>query len=515
MTVAVSGLLALTGNLPGRSGPPEAATNLAAPWEFTAPVWADALGGDETLSTDRYATLAAWADPALTGADRAALTALSGKVLRADLTGAGRDAFAGYWPPVPATGVGAAVRCSQVAPLATSPASLATVSRPAGVSGYAKILLAYSGRCGTSSYTRQAPGIAFLYAARGPRGWAPVRSWDVPNPTAPTSNPQAAAEPQEWELAEFTACGSPTVLLRDRIIVVDAFTQMCAAARADGVILEVTAAYRTRADQAALFADAVKSYGSAAEARKWVAYADASTCTSRHCSGVALNVKPNSAAIGWLTATVGCATKGAVTAATTCAAGTTPVPRMARYGFAAPLPAIPGYLEFTLPVDRAGTDSASAALSAPDCNPQGVPVPSLVAAVFRCRLAREGVTGADQDRVVAEAVVVARCESGWNAAARAFAGRFATSPNPADGRRYTQSGVFMISAELADAGWVHGGAGALEDPVANVNAAASLWLATRGWEQFGCATGTVGGFESGPVLPGYGGPALPAWAARY
>jgi hypothetical protein len=55
----------------------------------------------------------------------------------------------------------------------------------------------------------------------------------------------------------------------------------------------------------------------------------------------------------------------------------------------------------------------------------------------------------------------------------------------------------------------------LTDPVVNANAAASLWLTSRSWERWGCATGHGEVFESGPVLPAYGGADLPAWSKEY
>jgi hypothetical protein len=210
--------------------------------------------------------------------------------------------------------------------------------------------------------------------------------------------------------------------------------------------------------------------------------------------------------------TVGCVdADGDVSAGTTCPVGGSPVPRSEQYGFAATLSSDPGYLEFTLPIGS----GAGGSLGAADCDPAGVPVPDMVAAIFRCRLARDGISGAEQDTIVAQAEVISRCESGWNATAEAFGGRFASTPDPADGQLYTEQGVFMIDAATANSGWVEGGSGALQNPVANINGAASLWLATRGWEQFGCATGVTGGFEGGPVLAVYGGPPLPSWARSY
>ena len=482
--------------------------SVPAPWEYQQPAWQSTLGGDNALTATRLQQLNHFADPKLTAADRRQLTALATRIEIADLTGAGRGDLPRYWPPDPPTGKTPTPQCSSAQTLATSPADLPTPSFNPGVNQYAKVLVVLAGHCGQVDYTLTAPLVQYVYAARSGVTWQPVRDWDIPAAVA-ASSPQSAVEPASWELSTFGNCGNPQQGIRDRILVVNAFEQMCAAAHADGITLTVTDGYRTRSEQAALFATAVQQYGSVAKAKKWVAYADSTTCTSRHCSGVALDVDPSSAAVTWLTATAGCLANGVATVASSCPASATALPRMTRYGFAAPVPAIPGYLEFTLPV--ASADSTAA----PDCNPSGLSVPNMVAAIFRCRLDREAVTGAVQAQVVAEALVVSRCESNWNAAARAYAGRYATAPNPADGTLYTQTGVFMISQPLADAGWVTGGSAASADPVANINAAASLWLATRGWEQFGCATGVKTGFEAGPVLAQYGGPQLPAWSRQY
>jgi len=510
-------ILAAAGQLPlghHRATAVKAVPALPAPWEYTVPAWSAALGGDTALTAATYRSLNAYSDPHLSAADRAALSTTAAAVEKADLTGAGRATWPAYWPPAAATGKPAAVRCSDVAVLAASPAALATVSRPTGTDGYAKVLVASTGHCTGRGYTRTAPLVEYVYFAHhGDKGWMPVRDWQIPAPPESDTTAGAADEPADWQLATFT-CGAAGHLFRDRILVVDAFTQMCTTARAAGVNLQVTAAYRTRGEQAALFQTAVKQYGSVAAAKRWVAYADADVCDSRHCSGLAINVTPTASALGWLEQTAGCLVGTSVRAAASCPDDATAVPRMARYGFAEPLAQIPGYLEFTLPTATAATDPTGQ-LSPANCDPAAVPVPNQVASIFRCRLARAGVYGAAQQQVVEQALVVSRCESGWNSAALAFGGKFATVPNPADGKTYTQAGVFMISAKLAAAGWVPGGAKDRADPVANINAAASLWLATRGWEQFGCATGTTGGFETGPVLPAFGGPALPAWAAKY
>jgi LAS superfamily LD-carboxypeptidase LdcB len=68
-----------------------------------------------------------------------------------------------------------------------------------------------------------------------------------------------------------------------------------AAAAADGVELQVTSGWRSRDEQAQLFADAVRKYGSAERASHWVLPPD----RSEHVRGAAVDVGPPSGA-RWL-----------------------------------------------------------------------------------------------------------------------------------------------------------------------------------------------------------------------
>lgn len=525
-TVAACGLVALavvgaTGGLPtpeGNDTRPQIPA-APAPWDYTTTAWDQALGGDDILTADDYRTLDDIRDPDLDGHDPA-VRALARATALADLTGTGQDrvndlvpdGIAPYWPdPAGST----PVQCTDVDLLAVAPADLPVTGPDTATLGmftrYAKTLVAFTGRCADQVYDEAAPGLRYVYAGLGEDGWVPLRYWQVPAPTELDALP-GATEPYAWELAELDAECTAGVVVRARIAVAEAFGQMCRAAHADGVPLVAVSGYRTRAEQAALYAEAVEYYGSPDAAGKHVAYADERVCTSKHCSGLAVNVQAAGLVLDWLGRTVGCISPdGAVTEATTCPPGSTPVPNRARWGFAAPISTSPGYLEFTVPL----ASDKDSSLGTANCAPAGVPVANQVAAIFRCRLAREGIVGEQADTVVAEALVVSRCESGWNPTAAAFGGRFATTAHPVTGRTYTHRGVFMIPADVAEAGWVTGGSAALTDPVANINAAASLWLTTRSWDQFGCATGAPSGFQAGPVLPQHGGPALPDWAFSY
>lgn len=489
----------------------EGAAPVAAPWEFSVGQWDAALGGDTAPTSATFAALSS-AHPGLSSADAGQLRALAVAVVTADLTGTDRSAWPGYWPPPATTTTRPAVQCSSVAALAASPAALPVAEGQPGSNGtYAKVLVALKGSCGTARHTLADPRVEYVFASRSANGWAPVRMWDVPAAVDHDSS-QAQNEPQDWQLKTLGPCGViDGDRYRARTAVADAFEAMCAAARKDNVVLVLEAGYRTRAEQAALFERAVKYYGTQEKARLWVAYADERSCESKACAGLSVGVEPDHAATSWLRTVVACSAGGSTSRlerGSSCPAGATPVLRSQLYGFAAPVERIPGYLEFVLPLGDGDGPPA-------DCAPQGVPVPDVVASVFRCRLAQAGIAGKAADTVVAEALVVSKCSSGWNASAQLFAGRYARQPNPADGRVYSERGVFALRGELADAGWVKGGRAKLSDPVANVNAAASLWLASRGWEQFPCAVGSDPQLKVAASLPQYGGPALPEWATQY
>ncbi|GAA2113758.1 M15 family metallopeptidase [Nocardioides bigeumensis] len=74
-----------------------------------------------------------------------------------------------------------------------------------------------------------------------------------------------------------------------------ALRRAASAAARDGIELRVNSGWRSRAYQAQLFRDAVTTYGSEAEAARWVATAD----TSSHVTGDAVDVGPY-AASEWL-----------------------------------------------------------------------------------------------------------------------------------------------------------------------------------------------------------------------
>jgi len=154
-----------------------------------------------------------------------------------------------------------------------------------------------------------------------------------------------------------------------------------------------------------------------------------------------------------------------------------------------------------------------------DAGPADADVPTMVAAIFDCRLTEAGVDEAHVDKWTAEALVVAECESLFEADAVVFDGRYLDTPHP-NGNRYSAAGVFQFIRATADK-WIEGGYANVKDARLNIDAAARLFIHNRnagllGWDDWACAA-AHDGFKVGSVLPGWpGGPAeLPAWVHEY
>lgn len=150
----------------------------------------------------------------------------------------------------------------------------------------------------------------------------------------------------------------------------------------------------------------------------------------------------------------------------------------------------------------------------------GGPIPDVVAAIFRCHLRRAGFSEQAVGQTVAEAVVVAHCESRFDPKIVVFGGRYVDRPHPRTGYRYTAAGVFQFIRATAER-WIDGGYTHVRNPRANIDAAARLYLHNRasglaGWEDWACAAANDG-FKRGSVLPNWpGGPeAMPEWSWEF
>ena len=476
------------------------------PTQFTSAWWTTNLGGDLPFGPTQIASLNDRSQSDLAPGPARAAATLATRIATAQVTGQGRSSYPDYF----ASGQDPAT-CTSIQVLAAAPLALpvrVAPTAPINTAGWSKTAVAYHATCSGEAATPPTDlQVTYVYAQWTGTGWTPTPSYLVPGAAA--IDPPASPTPPAWDLTHFTTCGDPAnAQFQDLIIVVDAFEAACTAAAAHGVHLRLASALRTPAAQAALFAQAVRVYGSVARARQWVEPATATSCASKHCSGTALDlVDTNAAGLTYLHAIVGCVTTAGYAAGPgPCPAGTTAVQRLQRYGFATPAAHIPAYLVFVLPT----TTPATLNLCTPS---EALPVPQIVASVFRCRLLAAGVPAADTQVQVSSALVVSRCESQWNTGAKAFGGAWSQTPNPTTGKTYTNAGLFLWSNDQATR-YLPGGPGSLGDPVASANGAASLWLATRSWASYGCATGH-GVFDTGPVLPQYGGPPLPGWALSF
>jgi hypothetical protein len=473
-------------------------TVVASPAAFEPAWWVSAVGVDTPITQAELNDLNTEANSDLAGPYYATLKTLGEKAAVATVEGTGRSSFGTYFKD------SAPALCHGVRILAVSPVVL-PVAQTAGTNttNWAKILVAYEGACSGSPLGASDVQVMFLYAHLT-LSWHLTHEYQIPG--SQDSDPAANDSPASWQMTHFSSCtGSGGVSQEDLIVVVDAFDEMCQAASAAGVSLQVTAGWRSAAQQAALFQEAVKAYGSVAKAKQYVAYATPTSCTSLHCAGVAVDVNLTTKTLDWLYDVVGCITAGGRVeiGPTSCTSGEGPVLRMERYGFEAPAAQVPEYLVYILPTSSSTQNCDPAASS---------PVPVMVAEIWRCVLAENGVSSATAKPVVAQAEVVSLCESSWNAQAIAYGGKYATTPDPITGSTVTNEGVFMLtSSEMAQYG-ISGSSGT--DAVANITAAAQLWSATKSFVAFGCATGH-GGFGSGPVLPQYGGPPVPDWAYTY
>lgn len=314
--------------------------------------------------------------------------------------------------------------------------------------------------------------------------------------------------PEEWELDNFSTCGQASnARYQARIEVVAAWEVMCRDAEADGVKLGIVSAYRSIEHQTRLWNQKLKETGGDEKAAaKWVARPG----RSQHNRGLAIDTNvmtgaPNVKA--WMHARVGCYRPPdnlRMGMDISCTSNERVVKRVQLYGFIFPMDHEPWHIELGIQVN------ATASGGITSCNPSpGISVPEMIGAIWRCRLGDAGITGGEQARVVAEAVMVAQCESGWKPTAFIHGGKYANTPNPVDGLYYTARGVFQFIRVSGD-NWIEGGWANADDPVANIDAAARYYLYERGQGREGW-----GPWSCRRVLPQYGGKALPEWAYQY
>jgi hypothetical protein len=400
----------------------------------------------DTLSAEQVAALN---DPSLIDiTDAEQLSSVVRAWVVADRQGTGREQFPGWWPTAEPLGE----VCATAVPEVISPRRLPVSG--AG-SEWAKVLVAVR-QSGCPAPLPGADGqlvVSSMYAVKSDDGWLLQRPVWVPRPDLPPVFSQLP----DWALSPIS-CGGD-VLLRTEVAA--AWDALCAAAAGEGVELTVVDGFRSAADQAERFADAVEQLGSQEAARRFVAFADESVCASRHCAGEAVDVLLTSEADGWLSAQVGCAGgAGAEVTSRVCREGERPVLTMHRYGFAAPYPQNRAHLEFVValpPVDGVADDCTVDPSTA---------VTAAVQEAWSCMLTGVGVVGDAAHATIATALAVGACGSGAG----------------------TVTG-FGASQEWVDV--LLGDGRVVDDPLVAAEASAVRWLEERtagrdGWQVFPC-----------------------------
>lgn len=116
----------------------------------------------------------------------------------------------------------------------------------------------------------------------------------VPRPDGTTTSDSAALGPEGGDLdgARVGVDAEVPAVARLDPALLDALRAASTEARDDGIVVEVTSGWRSRAYQQQLLDEAVVRYGSPQEAARWVATPD----TSAHVSGLAVDVGPTDAA---------------------------------------------------------------------------------------------------------------------------------------------------------------------------------------------------------------------------
>ncbi len=443
-------------------------------WQVSSPTWSATLGGEDAITQADLKKLDAYSfgltEPSVDSVKTlAALTALS------KLTDA-------------PTGLGEYDRPSQPVVTPRTPACKDTTllaASPVGVRYddvlWAKTMVAYSADCVDGSFTRETPGVTYEYAAFVGDQWVPAHSWETPGSVSKISDlstDPGALTPLNCQDRNYDFTARPKVSA--------AFASLCAeAAQQEQVVIPI-GGFRTPAEQADLYSEAEQAYG--AEAGNFVSYSDGDICRSAFCQGWAVAVDPE--AFQWLAKDSGCIDDaGEFSSGSECTG--TRVSNAERFGFATPNQDQPAVLSYVAPAGL-GPEFRTEA----DCTPYGMPEAAVIAAVFRCRLAQEAIPLPEREKVVKTALAVAECSSGLNPQSTVFGGQYVDVAKPGTDRKFPMGGLFGLSA--APPAWQSGDLG---DPVASATYAAKLWMASRSFADFFCATGADAALTTDGVDP--------------
>lgn len=480
VAVAAVGVAAVVVGRPA-GGPPRTDTPPADPIPVAPALWFPSEW-DTLLGTDVAPDAATWEElDQITdlGADAAAVEDEAASQMVAKLTGVGSDRFAQVFEGDPFASedpeLTLAGTCSEVTPVAVSSKLLPFGGIDSG--RWAKVAVAWSGSC--EGPGAPAPGevrVSFVYAHRGDGGWRPVRETQVPGSGWRWLTDRGPA------ITEVIAgCDNPTGE-RARPELAAAVSEMCADAVEAGLRIRVVSGWRSESDQLRLWETAVSEVGEEA-ARRWVVAPEDGRCVSRHCDGAAVDIAEDPDVLSWVAEVVGCRSDEGVSEPTpsgACPSGSVAVPRHLRYGLTRPFEHIPTHLEWGLPDEtapQAGCGERS-----------DHSVAAVIAASWRCELARAGRPAEEIRLAAAGAVAQARCASGWNPAAVASGGRFLDTPDPRTGEPDTRAGVHLLSRDQATR-FVPGGYGRVRLVGPSATGGARMWLAAdpdARWAGFVC-----------------------------
>ena len=444
-------------------------SSVTPPGGFVAESWKDVLGSDAGFDLDAVITAGQDSDVVEPAQARSVAFAAT----RADVTGQGRDGFTDYFPPLPPaeTCTDFVAHAALVADLPVDNA-LATGSDVDAL--WAKALVVWDATCPNPPATVEAgdPYVTSMYLVDRGDGWEPVREGQIPQGQVALFDP--GREVPSWALEPTAACTASPLELR--LEVAAAWENLCQAAQAAFVPLLGIDGFRTAQQQQDRFGDAVDFYGSETEARKYVAYADDTSCESKHCAGTAVDIVPTQDVLAWLAEPVPCDVD-----AVACPAGSVTA-RSVQFGFVATLPSSPGHFEFTLPLIRLDDGGDCAA-------PVSAAAVAQVAAAWRCELAGAAVTGDVANDVIAQALTTAGVCSGFDPGFFVEGGRFRNALDPRTGTVRTEAGLFALPDELMSG--FSFGPERLDTVRTQALIAARVFVAERnmgrsGWAAFGC-----------------------------
>ena len=362
----------------------------------------------------------------------------------------------------------------------------------------AKVLLIWTGTCSdlvkkTTSKTMSGPeqpglgdpnsfqaSFVYLLYDVNTSSWLPIRVTQLPGSAAGV---QDSGYHRIKPLVQSVKCfaGQP---VRLQIEAAQALKSLCSEAEINGIYIKAIGGLRSFSVQSKYYQKVVENFGVLPSIIENPG--DNNICTSRHCSGWAVDVTgPNVAT--WLSKIVGCQLSSGliikVMSDGSCPLDQLPVPNALQWGFSQPSSTIPTHLEYSLPPSNIRWVA--------NCSPSpSSSVVEIVTATWRCVLGRAGLPAEEVQNIVAMAVATSRCLSGWNATAVVNPNNFSSA---------SSAGVFLLNPEFVK----KNSRGTVFSSSANSIAAAKLYLQER--------TTGLSGFSNWACAPS----SAPQWAYRW